>query len=406
MELFYIVLIVLFIFVIGLVVLNRRKYSVVSLTTSSIEMDQYEDDQRIHLVKNKDSVQLVPVDFENIEAKEPIDLSSDWTSSLKEIVKSAGISTAVQMINRKQAFELVFTPETEAAIKKGIYEVSKSKDKGYYRAFAKNGKAIKEHANLKKINPLQMRMLLLSVATTVVAQEHLKEIKKSLDNIQKTLDNLVAMKLNDYHGQVRSSFNYLDRVQVFIKEDSVDYKIVQQLEYNYKIDIDSLYALLKDIEMPINKLKELKKRTVVFKEADKLNALKKVITEFQEYEELIYMFLLNSQGAIHAMRMLGDPESTIVQATNHLNKMSQEFEEKRSDFHSSLENYEKEFKVRLALEKRERHQIQLISEERTQATQLSMSRPVTLNFKAEVERQKIFIVADGEEMKVLAQPDR
>lgn len=386
--------------------MNKRKYSDISVATSLMGAGQNEDDQMMHLVQDEDSVSVMPVDIKNTEALEPVELGLDWTISLREIIKSAGVSAAVQMINRKQVFELVFSPETEAAIKKGIYEVSKSKDEGYYRAFIKSGKSIKEHANLKKINPLQMRMLLLSVATTVVAQEHLKEIKKSLDKIQTTLDNLVAMKLNDYHGQVKSSFNYLDRVHAFIKEDSIDHKVVQQLEYNYKVDIDALYALLKDIEMPINTLKELKKRTLVFKEADKLNALKKVITEFQEYEELIYMFLLNSQGAIHAMRMLGDPESTIIQATNHLNKMSQEFEEKRSDFHSSLENYEKEFKVRWALEKRERNQIQLISEERTQATQLSMSRPITLNFKAEVERQKIFIVADGEEMKVLVQPDR
>lgn len=386
--------------------MNKRKYSDISVATSLMGAGQNEDDQMMHLVQDEDSVSVMPVDIKNTEALEPVELGLDWTISLREIIKSAGVSAAVQMINRKQVFELVFSPETEAAIKKGIYEVSKSKDEGYYRAFIKSGKSIKEHANLKKINPLQMRMLLLSVATTVVAQEHLKEIKKSLDKIQTTLDNLVAMKLNDYHGQVKSSFNYLDRVHAFIKEDSIDHKVVQQLEYNYKVDIDALYALLKDIEMPINTLKELKKRTLVFKEADKLNALKKVITEFQEYEELIYMFLLNSQGAIHAMRMLGDPKSTIIQATNHLNKMSQEFEEKRSDFHSSLENYEKEFKVRWALEKRERNQIQLISEERTQATQLSMSRPITLNFKAEVERQKIFIVADGEEMKVLVQPDR
>lgn len=402
----FIVLVVLFITVIGLVWMNKRKYSDISVATSLMGAGQNEDDQMMHLVQDEDSVSVMPVDIKNTEALEPVELGLDWTISLREIIKSAGVSAAVQMINRKQVFELVFSPETEAAIKKGIYEVSKSKDEGYYRAFIKSGKSIKEHANLKKINPLQMRMLLLSVATTVVAQEHLKEIKKSLDKIQTTLDNLVAMKLNDYHGQVKSSFNYLDRVHAFIKEDSIDHKVVQQLEYNYKVDIDALYALLKDIEMPINTLKELKKRTLVFKEADKLNALKKVITEFQEYEELIYMFLLNSQGAIHAMRMLGDPESTIIQATNHLNKMSQEFEEKKSDFHSSLENYEKEFKVRWALEKRERNQIQLISEERTQATQLSMSRPITLNFKAEVERQKIFIVADGEEMKVLVQPDR
>lgn len=402
MEEIYIVLAVLFITVVGLIWMNKRKYSEVNVATSLLEVEQNEDDQMMHLVQDENSAYVMPVDIKNIEALEPVELGSDWTNSLRGIIKSAGVSAAVQMINRKQAFELVFSPETEAAIKKGVYEISKSKDEGLYRAFVKNGRVIKEHANLKKINPLQMRMLLLSVATTLVAQEHLKEIKKSLDKIQITLDNLVAMKLNDYHGQVKSSFNYLDRVHIFIKEESIDHKVVQQLEYNYKVDIDSLYALLKDIEIPIKTLKEIKKRTFVFQEADKLNALKNVVTEFQEYEELIYMFLLNTQGAIHAMRMLGDPENAIVQATNHLNKMSQEFEMKRSDFHLSLENYEKEFKVRFALEKRERHQIQLISNERIQANQLSMSRSIDVNFKPEVEQQKIFIVADGDDIKVMA----
>lgn len=402
MEVIYIVLAVLFITVVGLIWMNKRKYSEVNVATSLLEVEKNEDDQMMRLVQDENSAYVMPVDIKNIEALEPVELGSDWTSSLRGIIKSAGVSAAVQMINRKQAFELVFSPETEAAIKKGIYEISKSKDEGLYRAFVKNGRVIKEHANLKKINPLQMRMLLLSVATTVVAQEHLKEIKKSLDKIQITLDNLVAMKLNDYHGQVKSSFNYLDRVHIFIKEESIDHKVVQQLEYNYKVDIDSLYALLKDIEIPIKTLKEIKKRTFVFQEADKLNALKNVVTEFQEYEELIYMFLLNTQGAIHAMRMLGDPENAIVQATNHLNKMSQEFEMKRSNFHLALENYEKEFKVRFALEKRERHQIQLISNERIQANQLSMSRSIDVNFKPEVEQQKIFIVADGDDIKVMA----
>lgn len=402
MEVIYIVLAVLFITVVGLIWMNKRKYSEVNVATSLLEVEKNEDDQMMRLVQDENSAYVMPVDIKNIEALEPVELGSDWTSSLRGIIKSAGVSAAVQMINRKQAFELVFSPETEAAIKKGIYEISKSKDEGLYRAFVKNGRVIKEHANLKKINPLQMRMLLLSVATTVVAQEHLKEIKKSLDKIQMTLDNLVAMKLNDYHGQVKSSFNYLDRVHIFIKEELIDHKVVQQLEYNYKVDIDSLYALLKDIEIPIKTLKEIKKRTFVFQEADKLNALKNVVTEFQEYEELIYMFLLNTQGAIHAMRMLGDPENAIVQATNHLNKMSQEFEMKRSNFHLALENYEKEFKVRFALEKRERHQIQLISNERIQANQLSMSRSIDVNFKPEVEQQKIFIVADGDDIKVMA----
>ncbi len=177
MEIIFIVLVVLFITVIGLEWMNKRKYSDISVATSLMGAGQNEDDQMMHLVQDEDSVSVMPVDIKNTEALEPVELGLDWTISLREIIKSAGVSAAVQMINRKQVFELVFSPETEAAIKKGIYEVSKSKDEGYYRAFIKSGKSIKEHANLKKINPLQMRMLLLSVATTVVAQEHLKEIR-------------------------------------------------------------------------------------------------------------------------------------------------------------------------------------------------------------------------------------
>lgn len=135
MEEIYIVLAVLFITVVGLIWMNKRKYSEVNVATSLLEVEQNEDDQMMHLVQDENSAYVMPVDIKNIEALEPVELGSDWTNSLREIIKSAGVSAAVQMINRKQAFELVFSPETEAAIKKGVYEISKSKDEGLYRAF-------------------------------------------------------------------------------------------------------------------------------------------------------------------------------------------------------------------------------------------------------------------------------
>lgn len=140
----------------------------------------------------------------------------------------------------------------------------------------------------------------------------------------------------------------------------------------------------------------------MFKEATKIKAMKDVIGEFQEYEELVYMFLLSLQGEIHAMRLLGDPEETIEQATKQVNAISQEFEAKRQSFHQGLQSFEQEFKVRFALASRERKQIQLIASEHAAVKDRSAARTINLDFKAEVEPRKLFLVSDGDDVKVVA----
>ncbi|WP_114166973.1 hypothetical protein [Exiguobacterium sp. TNDT2] len=355
------------------------------------------------LVKHEQSATVLPVVIEDVTNKEEIMVGTDMAQLLKRMVQSVGVPAAMQSLGQKPAYELVFSPEVESALKKGVYSLKKSKEDGYWRAIVVDGKnVIKAQANLKQVNPLQVRRIALDLATTVVAQEHLREIKQALDKIETVVNKLVTMKLNEYHGQARSSFSYLDRVYVFLKTDTVDSKITHQLENNYKTDIDTVYALLKHIDTPLGKLNELKKRALVFKEATKIQAMKDVIGEFQEYEELVYMFLLSLQGEIHAMRLLGDPEETIEQATRQVNAIGQEFEAKRQAFHQGLQSYEQEFKVRFALANRERHQIQLIANERAAVEDRSAARTINRDFKAEIEPRKLFIVSEGDDVKVLA----
>lgn len=403
MEYLYILFGVVFALV-AIIIWNKRQIS----TKGSIAND-LKDNQVIpsnaayELVKHEQSATVMPVVLEHVADKEEIMIEADMAQLLKHMVQSVGVPAVVQSLGKKPAYELVFSPEVETALKKGVYSLKKSKEDGYWRALVVDGKStIKAQANLKKVNPLQIRRIALDLATAVVAQEHLREIKQSLDKIETIVNKLVTMKINEYHGQARSSFNYLDRVYVFLKTDSVDSKIAHQLENNYKADIDTIYTLLKHIDLPLKKINELKKRALVFKEANKIRAMKDVISEFQEYEELIYMFLLSLQGEIHAMRLLGDPEETIAQATRQVNTIGQEFESKRIEFHTRLESYEQEFKVRFALAGREQNQIQLIANERVAVKDRSAARAIKIDFKAEIEPRKLFVVPEGDKVKVLA----
>ncbi|TCI39137.1 hypothetical protein EVJ29_00420 [Exiguobacterium sp. SH4S7] len=403
MEYLYIFLGVLFVAIVVLIWKKRQKPTETSIPLNSEDNQVIQSSAAHELVKQEHSATVLPVVLEDVSNKEEITVGADMAQLLKHVVQSVGIPAAIQSLGKKPTYELVFAPEVEAALKSGVYSLRKSKEDGYWRAIVVDGKnTIKAQANLKKVNPLQVRRIALDLATTVVAQEHLREIKQSLDKIETIVNKLVTMKLNEYHGQARSSFNYLDRVYVFLKTDTVDSKVTHQLENNYKADIDTIYALLKHIDSPLGKMNELKKRAFVFKEADKIQTMKEVIGEFQEYEELIYMFLLSLQGEIHAMRLLGDPEAAIDQATKQVNTISQEFESKRHAFHQGLESYEKEFKVRFALASRERNQIQLIANEHMAVIDQSAARAINLDFKAEVEPRKLFIVSEGDEVKVFA----
>lgn len=403
MEYLYLLLGIAFV---AVTVLVRKKRQ--QLTEEPIPLDaediQIAPSSAAHeLVKHEQSATVLPIVLDDVSNKEEITVGSDMAQLLRRVVQSVGVPVAMQSLGKKPTYELVFSPEVEAALKKGVYSLRKSKEDGYWRAIAVDGKnAIKAQANLKQVNPLQVRRIALDLATTVVAQEHLREIKQALDKIETIVSKLVTMKLNEYHGQARSSFNYLDRVYVFLKTDIVDSKITHQLENNYKTDIDTVYALLKHIDGPLAKLYGLKKRALVFKEATAIKAMKDVIGEFQEYEELVYMFLLSLQGEIHAMRLLGDPEETIEQATKQVNAIGQEFEAKRQSFHQGLQSFAQEFKVRFALASRARNQIQLIASEHAAVKDRSAARRINLDFKAEVEPRKLFLVSDGDDVKVLA----
>lgn len=113
------------------------------------------------------------------------------------------------------------------------------------------------------------------------------------------------------------------------------------------------------------------------------------------------MFLLSTKGAIHAMRLLGDPESTVKQANERLLKANTEFESKRKKFIDEIANYENDFNVRLSSDSRERKQIRILTENRLALQKVSSEKCLDMQNTLSIEPPSIFIVANNNEVKVI-----
>lgn len=364
---------------------------------------EYAEDEDYELLVKADSILYKPVHVENIDTYKELELNKEMLKDIAYSVKSLGTKTLPRLINDWNAYEISLSPEVRRKIKDGSLSLMKSKGNDYFvrGMVVDNNKKIVEVANFKKLNPLQLRKVAFNLATVIVAQEHMREIRKSLNQLRGAIDRLINLKLNEYRGQAESSFYYLDRVHLFLQEEKMNTKIEYQLETNYKNDIDLLYSLLLNLDEPIKKIQNLKRRPFVFKEGTSINDFKKIIREFQDYEELIYMFLLSTKGAIHAMRLLGDPESTVKQANERLLKANTEFESKRKKFIDEIANYENDFNVRLSSDSRERKQKRILTENRLALQKVSSEKCLDMQNTLSIEPPSIFIVANNNEVKVI-----
>lgn len=376
---------------------SNKNYLTKYKEIESVEDEDYE------ILGDNDSILYKPVHVENLDTYRELELNKEMLKDIAHFVNSLGTKVISNVINDWNAYEISLSPEVRKKIKDGSLSFMKSKgnDSLIRGIVVDSNNKIVENANLKKMNPLQLRKVAFNLATVIVAQEHMREIRKSLNQLRGAIDRLTNLKLNEYRGQAESSFYYLDRVHLFLQEEKMNTKIEHQLETNYKSDIDLLYSLLLDIDEPINKIQNLKRRPFVFKEANSINDFKKIIEEFQEYEELIYMFLLSTKGAIHAMRLLGDPESTVKQANERLLKANKEFEIKRKKFIDEIANYENDFKVRLSFDSRERKQIGILTENRLALQKISSEKCLDMQSTLSIEPPSIFIVANDNGVKVI-----
>jgi len=284
------------------------------------------------------------------KAIEPNDKLKENTNDLLRIVKSY----TPHLNKGKEVYEVVFSESLQEELKKGTTKLMDSITKdGYKRAMAVNerGKII-EHANLKvqKYNPAQLKALAMNTLTVVVSQEHLQEIRKELEKIQVSLDRLISMRKNEYYGNAKGSFDYLKRAHTIYQNNAVSDRVMAQLESIYRENISSIYSILKDLDDISFQVSDLKKKVWMWQAKEQLTNLSKIVTEYNEYENLLNLFIMNVTGCIKLMELYGDSQAVIDHSIENTNELIKLFEENKKNFLIELDSYSSEFNTILTTE--------------------------------------------------------
>lgn len=250
----------------------------------------------------------------------------------------------------QEVFEVVFSESIQEEMKRGSTKLMNSLQKeGYHRAMAVNdrGKII-EHANLKvqNYNPAQLKALAMNTLTVVVSQEHLQEIRKELEKIQRSLNRLISMRKNEYYGNAKGSYEYLKRAYTFYINDEITDRVMAQLESIYRENISAIYSILKDLDDITAQVLILKKKVWMWKTNEQVNNLKKIITEYNDYENLLNLYFSNVKGCLKIMELYGDSQVIINHSIASANDLNKSFESNKKQFLVELYSYSTDFKTR------------------------------------------------------------
>ncbi|SEM73365.1 hypothetical protein SAMN05192533_105129 [Mesobacillus persicus] len=348
-ELYILLLTLIPITILTFILLKKKNQS--NVFTSIIEVEQedmkMEDTQKkeeLYVFDSPFSVQQI--DSSILESKKGIESNEklkEHSNDLLRIVKSY----TPHLNKGKEVYEVVFSESLQEELKKGTARIMDSiKKDGYKRAMAVNERGtVIEHANLKmqKYNPTQLKALALNTLTVVVSQEHLQEIRRGLEKIQVSLDRLIAMRKNEYYGDAKGSYDYLKRAYTIYQNNEVSDKVIIQLESIYRENISSIYSILKDLEDVTVQVSDLKKKVWMWQTKEQLTNLNKIVTEYNDYENLLNLFIMNVTACIKLMELYGDSQAVIDHSIENTNELIKLFEKNRKNFLIELDSYSSEF---------------------------------------------------------------
>lgn len=131
------------------------------------------------------------------------------------------VLTAVQM-NGKQIMEVTINGS-----------LTRAADGVGFRAFATGPRGITEHAKLFDVQSLQTMVnaaAIWQVASVLVAQKHLADISKKLDEIKDTVQNISQFLDNQRKARIHSTFSYLSQAYTAISGGELSPSVRAQLE--------------------------------------------------------------------------------------------------------------------------------------------------------------------------------
>ncbi|MEF8760869.1 MAG: hypothetical protein V5B36_14455 [Candidatus Accumulibacter sp. UW25] len=181
------------------------------------------------------------------------------------------------------------------------------------RAFAMNGKSIAEQARLFEVSNLQNMInaaAIWQIASVVVAQKHLADISRKLDEIKAGVQHISQFLENQRKSRVLATYDYLGQVYLAIKGGD--------LPDSSRINLESCERDLLEIQHHIEmeyrqKVDKKVEHTESFGTEELTNDIGKKISELDELTEDITLCLKTRIAAWHVLSLFpGDAQLKVA----------------------------------------------------------------------------------------------
>ncbi|MBG0973002.1 hypothetical protein [Bacillus sp. SRB3LM] len=313
-----------------------------------------EKDMRIYK-ENPIPWQFIKMDNE-YQGKE-IPLNEELKDSIVSMMNMSKTEVFRNMGRGKEIYELVFTDEIKMEFKKGtIHLMDSVRNAGFKRGMAVDGTGkIVAQAELKKMKfkPGQLKNLAIGVATVIVSQEHLQEIKQELSVLNKKVDEVIGMMKNEYVGRAKGTSRYIkDNLYPLYNSYSWTDSNKIELERRYHQTIDDIEILLENLKSMKDGIDRIKKSVwISYKEEyEKIESLSR---DFKNQEEVIEVSLQNAI-LLFKYRQLHGLDIAIEKNTREsLEELYRSFIEAHNDFQKEIKKFIADFKIKFFTSKNE-----------------------------------------------------
>lgn len=244
------------------------------------------------------------IDFEKAR---PLDSKCDKTiSRLSAMCQAVPSLLVAGEASGKQLMEVVINGDLVRAA-----------DGNGLRAFAMNGKGIAEQARLFDVSKLQNIInaaAIWQIASIVVAQKHLADISRKLDEIKAEVHNISQFLENQRKSRVLATYDYLGQVYTAIKGGDLPDSARIQLEECERDLLEIQHHLEMELRQKIDKKVE---HTETFGTKELAEDIGKKLSELEGVAGDITLCLRTRIAAWHVLSLFpGDPQLKVARQTN------------------------------------------------------------------------------------------
>ena len=185
------------------------------------------------------------------------------------------------------------------------------------RAFAMNGKGIAEHARLFEVGNLQNMInaaAIWQIASVVVAQKHLADISRKLDEIKAEVHNISQFLENQRKSRVLATCDYLGQVYTAIKGGDLPDSARIKLEDCERDLLEIQHHLEMEFRQKVDKKVEHKE---TFGTEELRKEISNKLSELEGIAGDIVLCLRTRIAAWHVLSLFpGDPQLKVARQAN------------------------------------------------------------------------------------------